>query len=121
MEMISVEPLEEKDVFYQLEVLICEKFREIQDSVSLRKDILLSELGILREEHRSKYVTRSKSIEGLELLQSQMENLIVRDNVASQFYTRQLSDIRREIENTRKSRPTPNIKLKCDLQALLTA
>ena len=118
--MISVEPIE-KDIFFQIEMLICEKFREIQEVISLRKDILLSELGILREEHRSKYKIRSKSIEGLEMLQSQMENIIVQDNVTSQFYTRQLSDIRSEIENTQKSIPTPNIKLKCDIEALLTA
>ena len=50
-----------------------------------------------------------------------MENIIVRDNVASQFYTRQLSDIRNEIESTRNFIPTPGIHLKYDLEALLTA
>ncbi|KAI6647265.1 E3 ubiquitin-protein ligase TRIM71-like [Oopsacas minuta] len=116
--MLSTFATPEKDIFYELEVLICDKFREVQEVVALRKDVLLSELEILREEHRTKFTNRSKSVEGLELLKSQMNNLVVRDNIASQFFESQLNEISKEIEKNRSAIPRMNLVLNCELGPL---
>ena len=117
--MFSAFSLEKRDIFDEFESLICEKFRELQEVLCVRKEILLSELSLLKEEHKNNIANKNKTIEGLEFLKSQMESLVVRDNIASQFYENQLNEISREIVLNRTAIPPPNICFKCDLDSLL--
>ena len=117
--MVSVFSLQKCDIFDELESVICEKFRELQEVLYLRKEVLLSELGLMKEEHRNNSARKNKTIEGLEFLKLQMESLVVRDNIASQFYEKQLCEINREIELNRTSIPPPNLTLNFNIDSLL--
>ena len=110
-----------KDLFVSIETLINEKFEEILRCLNARREQLLSELADIHSAYKSKHDSNLKTLEELEKMRTQLENIFIRQNQAAQIHESAVQNIVKERDAIKVKMNEAGLKLnlECDITPIL--